>query len=115
MDLNSVNFSGLSTGIDTESIIQQMLAVDKRPEDLMKNDAARIQQKQQAYATVSAQLLSLQASASVLDNIRAFNLVTASAADDSVATVTAQTGAQTGTHTLTVTNLAKGQRISMVG
>src|SRR5579884_4094332 len=112
MSISGINFSGLSTGIDTEQIIQQMLQIDKRPEELMKNQQALLQQRQAAYNSVSAQLLGLQAAAGTLDSLRAFDLVTASSSDSTVATVTAQTGAQTGAHDITVTTLAKAQKLS---
>lgn len=112
MSLSSVNFSGLSTGIDTESIIKQMISLDQRPQKIMQDSLTKLQQKQAAYNTVSAQLLNLQATTSVLDKIRAFDIVTATSSDETVATVSAQTGAQLGTYAISVTNLAKAQTVS---
>ncbi|HZP84201.1 MAG TPA: flagellar filament capping protein FliD [Chthonomonadaceae bacterium] len=112
MGVSGINFSGLGTGIDTESIIQQLLSIDRRPQDLMKTNLQQLQQRQIAYQKVSAQLLSLQAAASTIDRLRAFDLVTANSSDTTVATVSAQTGAQTGAHDITVTTLAKAQKIS---
>ncbi len=107
-----INFAGLTSGIDTNAIIEQLLAVDKRPADLLTNDIARLNQRQAAYGTVSAQLLNLQAASFSLNALRAFDIVTASVADSTVIGVDAQTGAQTGTHTLSVTSLATAQKVS---
>src|SRR5258708_6457824 len=101
MGVGAINFSWLSTGVDSNSIIQEMLTIERQPEQLMKNNITQLQQRQTAYNTVSAQLLNLQASSSSLDALRAFNLVTASSSDTTVATVSAQTGAQTGSHSIT--------------
>ncbi len=107
----SINFSGLSSGIDSASIIQQLIAVDKAPENSIKIQQQYLQQRQTAYTTISAKLLGLQAATYSLDALRAFNLVTATSSSATVATVSAQTGAQTGTHSISVTNLAQAQLI----
>lgn len=112
MSVSGINFSGLSTGIDTNQIIQQLLSIDKRPQDLLKTQVTSLQQKQTAYNSVSAALLGLQAAGQTIDRLRAFDLVTATSTDDTVATVTAATGAPVGTHSITVSNLARAQRIS---
>jgi flagellar hook-associated protein 2 len=79
---------------------------------VLQNQQAQLQAQQAAYNTVSAQLLNLQAAASALDQTNSFNLVTANSSDTSVATVTAQAGAQTGSHSITVTTLAQTQTIT---
>ncbi len=112
MSLSSINFSGLSSGIDTASIISQLIAVDRQPESSMKISIGYLQQRQTAYNSVAAQMLSLQSTASTLNNLRAFNLVTGTSSDETVATITAATGTQPGNHTITVANLATAQRIS---
>ena len=107
----SINFSGISSGIDSASIIQQLIAVDKQPEDSIKIQQQYLQQRQAAYNTISAKLIGLQSTTYSLDALRAFNLVTAASSSATVATVSAQTGAQTGTHAISVTNLAQAQLI----
>lgn len=111
---SGINFSGLASGIDTNSIIAELLRVDRLPEQFYKDDQASLQAKQTAYNTLSAQLLNLQSSAFSLDSLRAFNTVKAASSDTTVATVTAQTGAQLGTHTISVTSLAKAQLVGSV-
>lgn len=112
MGLSSISFSGLGSGIDTNSIIDQLLTVERRPESLIKLEQQRLQQKQTAYNGVSAQLIGLQSTSYTLNALRAFDLVTANSSDTTVATVSAQTGAQTGAHSLTVTHLAQAQKVS---
>lgn len=108
----SINFSGLGSGIDTNSIVDQLLAVDRQPEQFWKDDQARLTQRQTAYSSVSAAVLGVQSAAFNVDALRSFDLVTATSSDTTATTVTAQTGAQVGTHTLVVSQLAKAQTIS---
>src|ERR1041385_2920320 len=99
MSLSGINFSGLGSGIDTESIIQQLLKVDQRPIDLLANRQKQIQQKQTAINQLAAVVTGLQAAASALDNLTSFSTVQASSSDTDVASVTAQAGALPGDHT----------------
>lgn len=108
----AINFSGIASGIDTSQIIQELLRVDSQPITLLQADQQSLQSKETAYNSLSAQLLTLQTSASALDNLQSFQQVTASSSNSSVATVSAQTGAQTGTHTLSVNALAQAQLVS---
>ncbi len=112
MSLSAINFAGLGTGIDTNSIIKQLISIDRRPQDLLKTQVTRLQAQQTAFSSVSAQLLGLQSAASNIDGLRSFDLVTTSSSDSTVATATAKTGAQVGTHSIVVNNLATAQRVS---
>jgi flagellar hook-associated protein 2 len=108
----SINFNGLASGIDTASIISEMIAIDRQPETAIQTAQTALQAQQTAYNTVSAKLLALQATTYPLDALRGFSLVTAASSTATVASVTAVTGAQTGTHTINVTSLAQSQVIS---
>lgn len=112
MGLGGINFAGLSSGIDTEAVIKKLMELARRPQNILKDTKARLQQRQTAYNVLNAQLLGLQTSFESLGGLRAFDLVSASSSDDKVATATAQTGTQLGTHTLSVTNLAAAERIT---
>ncbi len=109
---NPISFSGLASGINTSQIIQEMLTIDRLPEQPLVADQQLAQNKMNAYNALSAQLLGLQATVFPLNGLRSFDLVTATTANPAVATVTAQTGAQTGTHTLSVSQLATAQLVS---
>ena len=112
MSVSGVNFSGLATGIDSDSIIQATLKAERAPEGIWQTNITNLQSRQTAYNSVSAQLLGLQASAQSVDGLRSFNLVTATSSATDVATVTAQTGAQTGSHTISVSHLAAAQKLA---
>lgn len=112
MSVGGINFSGLSSGLDSNSIIDATLTAERAPEQFWKNSITQLTQKQTAYNLVSAQLLNLQATATNIDGLRSFDIVTATSSSSDVASVTAQTGAQTGSHDITVNNLAKAQKLA---
>jgi len=111
MSLSGINFSGLGSGIDTESIIQQLLKLQQRPITVLQQRQQQIQAQQTGINQVSAILAGFQAAAAALDNLTSFSLVKGSSADTTIATVTAESGAQAGSHTLQVTQLAQAHRL----
>src|SRR5690349_17113760 len=112
MSLSGVNFSGISSGIDTESIISQLVKLQQQPITKMQQQEQTIQQQQTAISQVSALAASIQAAAGAIDSITGFTQVSATNSDDTAATVSASDGAQTGSHSLQVLQLASTQKIS---
>ena len=90
MSVSGVNFSGLATGIDSDSIIQATLKAERAPEQIWKNNISNLQSQQTAYNSVSAQLLALQATSQSVDGLRSFDLVAATSSATDVATVSAR-------------------------
>jgi flagellar hook-associated protein 2 len=111
MSLSGINFSGLGTGIDTESIISQLSKIEQRPIEKLQARQQQIRTQQTALTQVTALVTGLQAAASTLNGASGFSLVKASVTDETIAKITAQAGAQTGSHTLTVNQLAQTQKL----
>ena len=49
----TLKLSGLTTGLDTSSIIQQLMAVEKRPVIMMQNKVTTDQGKLSAYQAIN--------------------------------------------------------------
>lgn len=111
MSTSGIHFSGLGSGIDTESIISQLSTLSQKAVQKIQTQQARIQQQQTSITQINALVSGLQAAASNLSNASGFTVVKASTADTTVATVSANTGAAAGSHALTVNQLAQSQRI----
>lgn len=111
MSLSGINFSGISSGIDTESIISQLVKLQQQPVTLMQQHQQTIQQQQTALSQISALVSSVQAAAGALDSSTGFAQVTATNSDDTAATISASIGAQTGTHSVQVVQLASTQKL----
>jgi flagellar hook-associated protein 2 len=109
-----VTFSGLSSGINTDSIIQQLLQVDSKPMVLLQQKQQTLQTEQTAIAQVNALVTTLQGAAAALQQSSAFTQAKATVGDATVATAAALNGAQSGTHTLQVTQLAKATTVGSI-
>lgn len=111
MTTTVANFSGLSSGIDTASIISKLSEVAQKPVKLLQSKDDTYNAKLATWQSLNANLLSLQASVQTLNQKATFSSASASSSDGSVATITTLPGAALGDHSLTVTQIAKAQKV----
>ncbi len=107
----TISFSGLATGMDTSSIVSQLMTLERAPEKLMTAQKTKMQNQVSAYNALSSALTSLQSLMAGMNSADTFAAKSASVADSSVASATATSAAQAGTHTLKVTSLARSQTL----
>jgi flagellar hook-associated protein 2 len=98
--------SGLASGIDWTSIVNEMLTVESAPETQMNTDETTDEQKNSAYQTIGTDLTALNKDVTTLGDASFFKSRTASVSNSSVATATAATGTALGNYTFKVTQLA---------
>jgi len=107
-----ISSPGVGSGLDVNSLISQLMAIERRPVKLLDTKEIGLQAKLTAYGTVKGALSSLQSSASALSSAAKFSANTASAADASVISATASSIANLGTYSIEVSTLAKAHSIS---
>jgi flagellar hook-associated protein 2 len=104
-----VSFSGLVSGLNTQSIISAEMAVYEQPLTNLQTEQSTINTKIADYQAINTQLLTLQQSADALADPSAFNeAYSASSSASSVATASVTSGTQTGSLTFAVDQLAVG-------
>jgi flagellar hook-associated protein 2 len=107
----SITFSGLATGIDTSSIVTQLMALERAPEKILTNQKSKMQSQVDAYTQISSALSSLKSLMAGMNTATSFTAKTVSVGDISVAGASASGAALTGTHILKVTSLARSQTL----
>ena len=104
-----VSFSGLVSGLNTQSIISAEMAVYEQPLTNLQTEQSTINTKITDYQAINTQLLSLQQAADALAYPAAFNEAYAAASSNSsIATASVSSGTQTGSLTFAVDQLAVG-------
>jgi flagellar hook-associated protein 2 len=104
-----VSFSGLVSGLNTQSIISAEMAVYEQPLNNLQTEQSTINTKITDYQAINTQLLSLQQAADALAFPAAFNEAYAAASSNSsIATASVSSGTQTGSLTFAVDQLAMG-------
>ena len=106
----SITSLGVGSGLDLESLVQNLLAAESRPIQLLESRKANIDLKISGFGQVQSALSEFQAAVSALNSSDAFRGVTGSSSDDSVTTATAAQAAVTGSNIVQVTQLAQNNK-----
>ncbi len=110
-----ISVGGLSSGIDVDSIISQMISIERRPQVRLQVKEAGLQGKLTSIGTLASALTSLQSTASALRDISSLNTIKVSSSETTILTATAGTSAASGTHSIEVKQLAQSQRLASTG
>ena len=103
------NFSGLSSGIDTNSLVERLMQLERLPQQRLDDKIARVQQRKSAWMNVNGALLTLKTSADALKDASLWSKLSASVSDPASATATAGAGAAAGSYNMTVSFLARAE------
>ncbi len=102
---------GLISGIDSASLIDQLIALERRPIDTLEARVTVLDTQRAAFLEISAQLLAVQNSISNFGNRSFFRGFNAPSTDDSVLTATAGQSAVPGTFTFRVRSLVTNNSV----
>lgn len=104
----TITIGGLATGLDTNSIVDQLVRLERRRSvDLLSIDQLDQQAKQSALATFGTKLADLMAAIDKLRDPSNALARTATSSDSTVMGATAGSGALVGSTDITVTKLAR--------
>ena len=98
--------SGLASGFDWQSLVTQLIQVERAPETTMRNTQATLQQKNNAYGSIATQLGTLQNSLNTLKDPSLFDSRQAVSSDSTITTASAATGAPAGSYVFNISQLA---------
>ncbi len=113
---------GLISGLDTATLIEQLIAVSRKRVDLVVNNQAEQSTKLTSYQSLNTQLLSFQSAAESLKDSDTFDVFKTSSSTDStnftadeLVGISATSDASPGTHTVKFTStsqLAQARKLS---
>jgi len=103
----AISASGLGSGLDVNSIISQLMALEQQPLKVLATKEAGFQAKISSFGMIKSTLANLQTAAKTLTTVGTFTGMSASVSDTSVLTATAGSTAAAGSYNLSVTQLAK--------
>lgn len=108
--MGNISFGGLASGLDTTSIIQQLISLESRPITLLTQQQSTLQTESSAYRDLNTKISALDSAA--FDLTQVSNLVAhkATSSDNNVLLATANTNAITGSYQVEVLQLATASR-----
>lgn len=110
-NISGINFTGLATGIDTESIIQRLTELQSRPMQRLMVRKSQLQSRMSAFDQFRGLVSNLATAAGALSVNTAFNAVRGASSDPQVATISSSVEALPGIYELRVSKLAQAHKI----
>ncbi|PZP58710.1 MAG: flagellar hook protein FliD, partial [Azospira oryzae] len=110
----SLSSPGIGSNLDVNSLIAQLMALERRPLTLLQKREADYQARLSAVGTLKSALSQFQTAVAALAKPSRFAVYTATLSDPQVATATAGKGSVAGVHSLEVTQLAQAQKLVSV-
>jgi len=108
--MSNFSIGGLATGLDTNTIITQLMELERSPQRVLKAKQKTYQAQSDVYTKLKTALANLQTIATGMSTSTGFKGMLSTVADNSVLSVTAASTASPGNHTLEVLTLARSQR-----
>jgi flagellar hook-associated protein 2 len=118
MSLSTNLVSGLASGFDWRSMIDQLIAIDSRRVDLIGEKKSGYESRLSEWRSVNTMLLSLRSAAEALGTESAFNVFTSSTTSNTstsasnLLTVSTGSAASPGIYNIKVNNVAQSEKIS---
>ncbi|MDB5814257.1 MAG: fliD [Rhodocyclales bacterium] len=115
MATGTITSAGLGSGIDVESLVTKLMALERRPINNLQTKESGIQTQLSAYGTLKSTLSSLQDAATALQTRQNFASNTAVVADTTIASATVDSTATAGSYSLSVDKLAQTEKVRSTG
>lgn len=107
----AISSGGVGSGLPVESLITQLMAVERKPLELLTKKEAGFQSKLSAFGTMKASLAALQTAAKALSTPAQVTPMKASVASATTMSVAAGPGASAGSYNIEVQTLAESQKL----
>ena len=106
----SITFGGLATGLDTESIITELMKIERIPIDRLEKDQAYYKNRLDAFSQLDGKLKGFLEKTEAIDTRLELNSPTVKSSSEEYLSATADSKAQLGSYQLTVIDLAQQQK-----
>lgn len=107
---SGISFSGLGSGLDTNAIVRQLVAIERLPIQSLQTRRGTEQRRLDLVGQLGDLVKALKAKAEDLATPEEFFAFTANISNEGAATITTDSNAAQGTHTLDVQRLAATDR-----
>lgn len=108
----TISSIGIGSGLDVNSIVSQLVALEKQPLKTLESKATTVQSQMSAFSQIQSQFASLTDVATRLSATSAWGARNATSSNTSAATVTVTSSANATSYALDVDALAQQQSVS---
>jgi len=105
----TISSPGIGSGLDVNSIVTQLVAIERQPIDQLQTQATALQTKLSAFGKLQSDLSALRDAASALTTPSTWNQTTGTSSDSTAVAVTTDATNRPGSYSVQVTQLAQAQ------
>jgi len=109
--MSDLSLGGLATGLDTQSIINQLVQLEQRPIYNYQQEISELEQTKGAWRDINSRLGNLENKLTDLKLSSTYNSRTANSSNEDVVTATAANSANEANYDITVEQVATAQRL----
>lgn len=106
---------GLASGLDTQSLIEQLMQLERRPISVLQKRKDDLSRSNSAFQSLNTRLATLQSKASDLLLEKNLKAKSATSSDSNIVSATAGAGAAAGTYQIKVNQLATATSVGSSG
>lgn len=107
-----ISSPGIGSGLDVNSIVTQLMAVERQPVDRLQSQKSTYKSQLSAYGQLKSAVSSFRDAMAKLDTPADFRLFTATSSDKSFLTATAGSAAAAGSYGIEVVRVAERHRMA---
>lgn len=111
----AISSPGVGSNLDVNSIVSQLMGIERQPINVLDRKEASFQAKLSAYGTLKSALSTFQSSVRALSDISKFQTLSATPSDATVFSASASSSAVAGSYSVMATQLAQAQKLSSAG
>lgn len=110
-----ISSAGIGSGLDVNSIVTSLMNIERQPLTAVSKQKTDYQSQISAYGTMKSSLSTFQTAVKALSSPAKFNAQTVTSGNPAVFTAAANGNATLGDYAVTVSQLAKSQKLAMAG
>ncbi len=108
--MSTITFGGLATGLDTNTIISQLMALERKPIERLENDKSYLTNRLEAFSELNDKLKALSTAFEAMDTASELAAYSATTSSSEYIGISASSSAQTGSFEVEVQTLARQQK-----
>ncbi len=113
--MSSVTFGGLATGLDTASIVKELMALERKPIERMQQEKSYLNSRVKAFSEFDGKLKGLLKAMEDMDTAKELRSYATTAGSEEFFSVSASSSAAAGSYQIEVRHLAQLQKDVSVG
>ena len=111
----SINFGGLASGLDTNSIIEALMDIEKKPLTRLENEKNYLTSRIKAFSDFDKKLEALESAFKNFDSSDKFRSYSSKAASEEFFSVQTNSLAKQSSYSIEVVDLAQVQKVASIG